>query len=256
MKVSLIISTYNFPKALNLCLQAVLRQTLMPDEVLIADDGSDQETRSLIEHYRSIFPMQLKHLWHEDKGFRKSKILNAAIREAMGEYIVQIDGDIVMDSRFIEDHLRFAAKGFFLTGSRVLVGEELTHKAMQEEAFSPSLFTCGLHHRENALRLPWLTPLFFSHRRVNGCNMSFWREDLFAINGYDEAMEGWGAEDTDLADRLKRNDVKQKHIKYMAIQYHLHHNIFSRASLREHENKLQQNQRNGIVRCKQGLISE
>lgn len=256
MKVSLIISTYNYPGALNLCLQAVLRQTRMPDEVIIADDGSRDETKELIAQYAATFPVPLIHVWHEDKGFRKSKILNTAIHTASGEYIIQIDGDIVMSDEFIADHVHFAQKGVFLTGSRVLVGEKTTHKAIENKEFAPTFLTTGLKARENALRLPWLTPLFFGHKRVNGCNMSFWRDDLFAINGYDEGMEGWGAEDTDLAARLKRNGVRQKHIKYMAIQYHLYHKTFSRASLKEHEAMLSKNADAGVIRCKQGLVNE
>ena len=101
---SLIVATYNWPEALNLCLLSIKNQKVLPAEVIIADDGSGQQTRLLIEKFQSDFPVPLIHVWHEDLGFRKSIVLNMAIKKASGEYIVQVDGDVILDQNFINDH--------------------------------------------------------------------------------------------------------------------------------------------------------
>lgn len=253
MKVSLIISTYNYPGALNLCLQSVLRQTRMPDEILVADDGSRQETKEVIESFVTSLPVPLVHVWHEDRGFRLAAIRNKAIRQAIGEYIIQIDGDIVLERHFIEDHLRYAQKGYFCSGSRAMVSEKKTLEAIDAKVFLPTLFTAGIKARENSLRFPLLTPYFLNHKRVNGCNLAFWREDLFAVNGYDEAIEGWGCEDHDLTDRLRRAGIKQHHLKFMAIQYHLYHKSASKDSLSLNREILRRNELTGTIRCERGL---
>ena len=110
MKVTLIISTYNYPQSLKLCLESVLWQTRKPDEIVIADDGSGEETRSLIEEMAPRMPCCFKHVWQEDSGFRKTVIMNKGLAACTGEYIIQIDGDIIMHRLFIEDHLRCLKK--------------------------------------------------------------------------------------------------------------------------------------------------
>lgn len=105
IKCSLIISTYNWPQALELCLNSVAVQKHLPNEVIIADDGSDDKTKSLIDQLKKDFPVPLIHVWHEDKGFRKTIILNKAVHQSTCEYIIQVDGDVVLDKHFIGDHL-------------------------------------------------------------------------------------------------------------------------------------------------------
>ncbi len=104
-KTSLLISTYNWPRALELCLKSVFYQIHMPDEILIADDGSTKDTKELIDSYRPLINVPIKHIWHEDQGFRKTLILNEAIRQGSHEYIIQTDGDIILHPNFIMDHL-------------------------------------------------------------------------------------------------------------------------------------------------------
>lgn len=118
MTVSLIISTYNFPKALDICLQSVLQQSVLPDEVLIADDGSREETKKVVEKFQKQLPVPMIHVWHEDNGFRLTVIRNKAIAKASKDYIIQIDGDIILNRHFIKDHKRFARKNSFVSGSR------------------------------------------------------------------------------------------------------------------------------------------
>lgn len=254
MTVSLLISTYNYPQALRLSLQSALRQTRMPDEILVADDGSRDETRQLIEDMAKLFTIPVRHIWHEDKGFRLAGIRNKAIRACTSDYLIQIDGDIVMDEHFVEDHLQYAEHGFFCSGSRAMVSEQRTKQAFGEETFCPTAFSKGIEHRLNAVRCPWLTRFYHDYKRVNGCNLAFWVDDLRAVNGYDEDIVGWGCEDHDLTDRLRRLGLKKKHIKFRAIQYHLWHTTSSRDALQEHKQLIEERARLGIVRCEHGLV--
>lgn len=119
MKLSLIISTYNSPEALRVTLESVLRQAIYPREIIIADDGSDESTATVIKEFTSKSPVPLRHVWHENRGFRLAAIRNRAIAAATGDYIVQIDGDIILDPFFIADHIDSARNGHFVCGSRV-----------------------------------------------------------------------------------------------------------------------------------------
>ena len=226
MTVSLIISTYNWPRALHLCLESVMQQTVMPSEILVADDGSGPSTRAVIEHFASISPVPLRHIWHEDKGFRLAAIRNKAIAASRSEYIIQIDGDLILHRKFVQDHLAFARKGRFITGSRGVLTEELTHRLLDGESVTLTLLAKGVRNKNNALRLPLLAALYGAvgpTRFVKGCNMAFWRDDLIRVNGYDETFTGWGREDTELAIRLNNIGIRQQSMKYQGIVLHLHY---------------------------------
>ena len=226
---SLLISTYNWPEALELVLESVKRQTKLPDEVIIADDGSGNATRELIDKMRESFPCPLIHVWHEDDGFRKCIIWNKAIVKIKSEYVVQIDGDCVISPRFIEDHLANARPGFFTCGSRTLLTKERTEQLLKDENISISPFSEGVRNRSNALRIPLLTRIFrerYSARKPyisKGCNMGFWLKDLIRVNGYNEEISGWGREDAELEVRLMKAGVRRQSLKFGAVQYHLFH---------------------------------
>ncbi|MFH1561947.1 MAG: glycosyltransferase [Nitrospirota bacterium] len=128
--ISLFITTYNWPEALELCLMSVLRQTLTPDEIIIADDGSKEDTQRLIESYTPEFSVPLVHVWQEDKGFRAASIRNKAVAQSRFSYLIFIDGDMILDRNFIGDHLKFAEKNCFLQGSRVLLDKTLSKKVL------------------------------------------------------------------------------------------------------------------------------
>ncbi len=224
------ISTYNRPDALAVVLESVRRQTQTPAEVIVADDGSGNETRRVIDGAKKSFPCPLIHVWHEDKGFRKCIIWNKAIVRTSCDYIVQIDGDCVLSSHFIEDHLRFARAGWFTCGSRVLLTRKLTEKVLSAKKFVRiSAFSPGVANRINAMRL--LTFSRFLRERYGakkpyisrGCNMGFWKEDLLAVNGYDERICGWGYEDAELEVRLIKYGVRRQVLKFAGVQYHLFH---------------------------------
>ena len=132
--VAILIATYNWPQALQQTLMSVANQTIQPNEVLIADDGSDERTSKLIQAFKLHHPnLNIIHVWHEDNGFRLAAIRNKSIRMAQSDYIIQIDGDIILDQHFIADHLSLKEKGFFVTGSRLLLGKKITDELLDSE---------------------------------------------------------------------------------------------------------------------------
>ena len=228
--VSLCISTYNRHAALQLCLESVLNQSRMPDEILVGDDGSTDETRKLVGSYIPKFKIPLIHLWQPDDGFRLASVRNVCFREAKGTYVIQIDGDTILEKRFIEDHILFSRKKTFLSGSRSLINEPATKTLEQEGALNWDLLNRNLTKQYNAIRfIPLAQFIYYMHRgdrqakHVLGSNMSFWKEDLISVNGYNEDFKGWGAEDQDIAIRLLHAGVGMRFLKYAGVTYHLHH---------------------------------
>jgi glycosyltransferase involved in cell wall biosynthesis len=256
MKTSLIVSTYNWPAALNLVLKSILKQSVLPEEVLIADDGSKQETIELISRHQKLFPVPLYHVWHEDDGFRKTIILNKSYEKATGDYIIQIDGDILLHKDFIKDHIKNRKSGFFIKGSRGRLDKRLTEEVLKSERLKFFSIERGIKSQINATRLPFLSPLFFKNdyksRNVKGCNFALWKDDFVAINGYDNSISGWGHEDIDIAARLINYGIRRRQLKMTAVCYHLHHEIQSRSKEAENLENYYRVVRDKIVTCQNG----
>ena len=228
-KSSIIVSTYNRPDALRLCLKSIAKQVVLPDEVVIGDDGSKQDTIDLIRDFQKDFPVPLLHVWQKDEGFRLAQCRNKAVAACSHEYIIEIDGDLILHPRFVEDHLRFAQKGHFIKGGRVNLDKQLTAKVCASGEIPPlHPFAPGLMRRVNAVHCFPLSKYLSTHYKKNsivglGCNMSFWKEDYIRINGYDEFFVGWGGEDYDFALRMLNSGVKRLYLKFSAIVFHLWH---------------------------------
>jgi glycosyltransferase involved in cell wall biosynthesis len=228
---SLIISTYNWPSALNLCLLSVLKQTILPDEIVIADDGSKEDTKELIEAFSAKSPVPVKHVWQPDEGFQLAKIRNKAIVEAKYPYIIQIDGDLILHDHFIEDHLQLQEKGYFVSGSRVLLSEETSAALLKNNTIDVFKYYSGGKNHFNKLRNKFLRQWLSTRYKVSGknkyyvkgCNMAFWKEDLLKVNGYNESFTGWGREDSELAIRLINAGIRKKFLKMGGITYHIYH---------------------------------
>lgn len=254
--VSLIISTYNWPQALNLCLKSVTPQTHMPNEIIIADDGSGFVTKELIDSLRDQFDIPLIHVWHEDNGFRKSLILNKAIKEVSSQYIVQIDGDVILDENFIKDHLSVAEKGVFVRGTRAHLKKEILPEIFKEERIQFSYYNKGIKNRFNAFRMPAFAWLFTKKkscsRSVRGCNIAFWKHDFITVNGYSNDLQGWGHEDEELAARMVHSGILRKGLKFKAIQYHISHNVSPRPHYNKHTLSLRKTLEGRLKRCRNG----
>jgi len=264
MKISLIVLTYNWPGALDRVLASVAAQTCPPDEVIVADDGSGEATREVVQRWSATLP--LRHVWQDDRGFRAARARNRGIAASCGDYVVLIDGDMLLHPAFVADHLAFAARGNFLQGGRIkaTAAETVRLLAGGQPVFAPwspadfSAFDGTRRHY--ALRAPWLARWKARSRRggrVMSCNMSFWRDDLLRVNGFDERMEGYGAEDRELAARLGNAGVRRRQLKWAALAVHLEH--ASRAQPDVDDMSLPNNRlfrdtvEQRIVRCEHGI---
>jgi glycosyltransferase involved in cell wall biosynthesis len=257
MRTALLISTYNWPEALHLVFKSILNQTKFPDEILIADDGSKEETKTLIEEFRNKIKVPVKHFWQEDKGFRKSKILNKAIAGSATDYIIQVDGDCILHSKFIEDHISSSEKGIYLYGSRVNIIPDFVEDIFEKDKNNFGFFSKEIKNRTRSLSIPFLSRLYKSHYGISskfrGCNVSFFRKDLIEINGYNEDFEGWGREDSDLVIRMGNSGIRAKRLRYAAILYHIYHKTNSKSNL-ELNNKIQKETiEKGIRRITNGI---
>ena len=226
---SVVITTYNWPSALRLALAALARQNTMPHEVIVADDGSTDETRTLIETAARDFPVPLRHSWIEDRGFRVALARNRAIAASTGDYVLLLDGDMVAHPMFVADHLRAARRGCFVQGMRVLTTSEGGARLLSGEIESAGFFDRGLSRRRHTLRIPPLAALSLrlscgqSDRAIKTCNQGWWRDDLVALNGFDERFEGWGREDKDLAVRAFHAGLKRCSLRWAGLATHLYH---------------------------------
>lgn len=241
-KASIILATYQWPEALAMVLSGLVTQSERSFEVMIADDGSDERTEAVIESYRRRVPFAIHHFWQENKGFRKSRILNEAIRAAEGQTLIFLDGDCVPHREFVEQHIALQEQGRYVCGRRVDLSKAYTAQlnAAQVEGGALNGVGCGIFdlwldslkkngskpfHRAYMVKAPWLRKLSGLDKVVDlkGCNFSVSRADMLAIDGFDEGYEGYGREDTDVELRLQNLGLTIKSAKNLCLQFHLWH---------------------------------
>jgi glycosyltransferase involved in cell wall biosynthesis len=242
MLVSVVTTTYNRPDALRAVLDALAVQDDPRFEVVIADDGSREDTHAMLAACASEAPRapgleRLVHAWHPDDGFRAAAARNMAVAASRGEYLVFLDGDCVPRPDFVSRHRALAERGYMVTGSRVLMSPELTADVLAGRldgplARRPLSWWIGQRLRRRANKaLPLLrfpdSPLrryrSVAWRRVKSCNLAIWRDDYAAVDGFDESFVGWGHEDADLVLRLARHGVKRKGGAFSTEVLHLWH---------------------------------
>lgn len=257
MKTALLISTYNWPQALELIFKSIFEQTEMPDEVLIADDGSTQETKDLINNFALKSTFKVTHIWQEDRGFRKAIVLNKAVAATNCEYIIQIDGDCIMHPKFIADHKKNAQKNTYLYGTRATITKSALPDIFINKQTKFNFFSKNLKKKTRTIHCTILSQMYKPHTgfssNFRGCNVSFWRNDFIAINGYNEAFEGWGREDSDLVIRLGNLGVLAKRLRYVGIVYHIYHPENSRNQLQENDLIQQQSIQNKLIKAPKGI---
>ncbi|HET6515300.1 MAG TPA: glycosyltransferase family 2 protein [Thermodesulfovibrionales bacterium] len=259
MKLSLIITTYNTPLALGKVTDSVMDQIRQPDEVLIADDGSGDDTAVVVQGFSERAPVPVFHVWQENRGFRAAKIRNEAIKRSSGDYLVLLDGDCVVNRHFLSDHLALAEKGCFIQGKRVHVHRKMVAAFGHGHANSASelMKMALLFHISNIHHLIRL-PLFRSVRNtklkgIKSCNMSFFRDDIMAVNGFNEDFVGWGNEDSELACRFFKYGLKKKVHPFMAICFHLWHPT-NKTTLNGNKDLLQATIESKGYFCRNGLF--
>ena len=237
ISVALIITTYNRPDALDLVLKSALTQTRLPDEIIVADDGSGQETAEAVDFIKRRTTVPVKHSWRPDDGFRAAESRNRALAMAKSDYIILIDGDMLLDASFIADHLKLARKGRLIQGSRVILTEAHTQEILADSTLPDlSLWSRGIEKRLSALRCRLLSALAAKngsqkHRGIKTCNMGFFRADALAVNGFDNHFVGWGREDSEFVARCYHNGMQRHNLKFAGIAYHLWHHEAERDAL-------------------------
>ena len=235
MEVSVIFTTYNSTAWLEKVLWGYQFQQHQAFEIIVADDGSTEETATLIEQWRAETGLQIKHVWHEDKGFRKCRILNKAIVQAKHSYVVFTDGDCIPRSDFLSEHVASAAPGYYLSGSYFKLPMSTSEAITRDDVATGRCFDLdwlkanglkpGRKHRKlntSKRAARWLNRLTRTSCNLKGSNASAWLSDLLRVNGFDERMQ-WGGLDRELGVRLKNAGVKPRHVRYNAICVHLDH---------------------------------
>lgn len=255
--ISLIISTYNNTRYLKLVLLSIMQQKVMPDEVIIADDGSTKDTENLINEFKSKLLVPLIHVWHKDDGYRLSVIKNKAAAKSSCDFIFFLDGDLLLHPLFVSDIKNNIQKNIFLVASRAFISQEHSDLLVSN---IPNSFHFRLSHFEknalSAFRLPWLHNLIkgsTTYKGARGGLMGLFRSDYIAVNGFDESYKGWGREDSDLFVRLINYGLKRKNLKFCAITYHLWHRILSRDSLSKNDILLEKTIEEKRTTCSEGI---
>jgi glycosyltransferase involved in cell wall biosynthesis len=265
MRAAVIITTYNRPDALAAVLEGYAAQTAGRFELLVADDGSADDTRRLVQERARRSPFPLRHVWQEDRGFRAAAARNRALAATEADYVIFSDGDCVPPPRFVARHLALAERGWFLAGNRVLLSARFTRRVLDEaipiHAWSTARWLAAWARRDVNRALPLLALPDGGFRRrsparwegVKTCNLSAWRADLMRVNGFDESYSGWGLEDSDLVIRLLHAGVKHKSARFAAPVFHLWHAEHDRSRLAENRRRLDELLASGRVEAALGV---
>lgn len=267
---TVIISFYNNFKALRLILSALNKQTISNFEVIIADDGSKPQITKEVASILNQYTYPIKHVWHEDKGFRKNRILNKAILASESDYIIFVDGDCIPHKSFVKDHLYFSHFKRIVAGRRVMMSERLSSKVNEKFIEEGGLFSLKFYlalifdsllkkssHVESAIYIPLtsINKLFGNNKRgVKGCNFSLHKRGIIEINGFDMRYElPCVGEDTDIEYRLKLLGYEVFLPKFRLVQYHLYHEPLSRTRILENNIIFSETIKNKTIKAVLGI---
>lgn len=265
LRTSVVVCTYNNPRALAVVLAALGRQTVRDFEILVADDGSGPETRAVIERFAASAAQKVVHVWHADEGVRRATISNKAILAASGDYLVFLDGDCITPAHWLAAHLRAAERGWFVAGGKVLMDDALTAEILEGRFDPRRLERPNLRWRDIAKsrrlvisRVPLLRGVYNRNlqRRCGwvGEDSSTFAEHLHRVNGFDERFTLlW--DDADVSERLKAAGIRGRSIRYLAPVLHLEHgrSYRSRESEQANYELFRRNQAEGVVATPHGL---
>lgn len=264
--ISVIVSTYNNPKALKLVLEGLYCQSDKNFEIIVADDGSAATTRKLIKDETTLHPNRtIRHVWQPDQGFRLARIRNLGTMAANGEYLIFLDGDCVPAPDFVSDHRKLAAKGAVILGQRILTTKVYADSLMagssvpdwHYSAFRTLQKEGKVYRAWPAIRFaaPFIRRLIpFSYHKIRGCNFSLYKADYVAVNGSDESFVGWGSEDKDLALRLAKNGNRFIPGHFGPIVLHLWHAKSGKDNEEKNRVMVEKRSRTNTVRALKGLL--
>jgi glycosyltransferase involved in cell wall biosynthesis len=263
--ISVIVTTYNRPDALRAVLAGLFAQIDSGFEAIVADDGSRDDTRALVESMARGAPIPVRHLWQEDRGFRAGAARNRAAAVATGDYLIFLDGDCIPRPDWVAQHRALAERGWMVAGNRILLSERFTQHVLErgEPVHGWTIGQwrlaqmAGHINRTLPLRrlaLGALRKLGSTRwQRVRTCNLGVWAADFGAVNGFDETFEGWGFEDSDLAVRLLNHGVRRKEGAFATGVLHLWHREHDRRFEAKNRELLQQRIDSRDVRARLGL---
>jgi glycosyltransferase involved in cell wall biosynthesis len=266
-RASVVVTTYNQPRQLELVLRGYAVQDFPSFEVVVADDGSGPETRAVVERMRAEAGTRIVHVWHEDRGFRKTEILNRAILAAASDYLIFTDGDCIPRRDLVRTHVRLARRGRFLSGGYLKLPADVTAAIQPEDVESmrvadPAwLREHGWRGGRHELRLTRLGLLAAALDRLtptrptwNGHNASGWKDDVIAVNGYDTDM-AYGGLDRALGERLENAGIRGVQVRFRAPVLHLHHErpYVDPEKVRRNREFRARIRREGIVRAPRGI---
>ena len=268
MKLSVIITTYKSEEWLAKVLESYCQQVERDFEVIVADDGSTEKTKDVIDSFINRFKFPIIHVWQEDDGFQKCKILNKAILKTNTDYLLFTDGDCIARKDFVSQHLKFKEKGYFLSGGYFKLPMETSNIIDVEDIKSQKCFSISwlikngvkksfkltklTHNKYFAIFMNWVTP---TKKTFNGHNTSCFKTDLLAVNGFNEEMH-YGGLDRELGERLFNYGILSKQIRYQAICLHLDHKRgYASPEIWKSNNEIRNfNKRNKITRIENGIF--
>jgi glycosyltransferase involved in cell wall biosynthesis len=259
MRLALIVTTYERADALARVLDSVRGQCRTPDELVVADDGSGPGTRQVVAQFSRHAPCPVVHSWQPDEGWRLARSRNLALARTRSEYVVLVDGDMLLDAHFLADHEAHARPGTWVQGCRLPLDSRATTRLVRSPPGEPGPRgrDTDLRHRLQAAHCPVAARLLARPANlllaIKGCNQAFWRADLVRANGWDESIEGWGPEDKELCARLANAGVRRRSLMFGGIAWHLHHASAAPRDAPAGRDALRLTRSLGRVRCERGL---
>jgi len=251
LKTTVIVTTYNRPDALREVIRGFTNQEDLRFDLIVADDGSEDETGSMLKSMADSLPFSLKHVWHEDLGFRAAAIRNKAIVQSNADYLIFTDGDCIPQKNFVKNHKKLAERGWVLSGNRILMSKVMTNELLRERldwsGWRASNFVIHYLRRRINRLLPLVDLSAIESfrklqakkwRGVKTCNLSVWKSDIVAVNGFEESYQGWGLEDSDLVVRLIKKGLCVKSARFATPVLHLWHEENDRSQLTENQRLL------------------
>lgn len=269
MKTSIIFTTYNSTSWLEKVLWGFFVQTVTDFEIIIADDGSDNKTRELIEKMQEKTSILIKHIWQEDNGFQKCRILNKAILASEGEYLIFTDGDCIPRNDFVEQHLKRSEPNTYLSGGYFKLPISVSKAITSEDILSQRTFnidwlvSMGLKKTHKAMKLTastaWanvLNKISPARSTWNGHSASCYKKHILAVNGFEETMQ-YGGQDCEFGDRLINYGLKAKCIRYSAICVHLDHKrAYITSEMLKNSKKIRMDtKKNNVIKARVGLYN-
>lgn len=264
-KISVIVTTYNWPEALYLVLEALERQDYPVFEIIIADDGSTKATKEVIEKFKQASHHPIHHVWQPDNGFMAASIRNKGIIKSSGDYIVFLDGDCIPQPTFLTKHAKLSEKGCFVTGNRMLLSKEFTKNIISNNTNINNYTTMEWVRLYINKSINRLTPLIHlpdsilryinknSWKGAITCNLGVWKNDIININGFDENYQGWGLEDSDFIVRLINSGIHRKEGRFATGIFHLWHQQETRKDMKKNFSMLTSTINSGKVISPNGI---